>query len=61
METKQGQMRMMLRLLVFWAAGLVLAPAGWAGDLEPPEPVGPTMKTLDEVEPRIPISRFASC
>jgi len=34
---------------------LLFLPA-YAGNLEPSEPPGPTMKTLDEVEPRIPIS-----
>jgi len=35
---------------------LGLVPAAFAGDLMPPGPPAPTMKTLDEVEARTPIS-----
>lgn len=43
------------RLFLLIAVGSILCLAVWAGDLEPPGPPAPTMKTLDEVEPRIPI------
>ena len=33
----------------------LLASAALAGELNPPGPPAPTMKTLDEVEPRIPV------
>ncbi|MBN2378032.1 MAG: right-handed parallel beta-helix repeat-containing protein [Sedimentisphaerales bacterium] len=57
METKNSRTKVLLLLLV---GGLLLifCPVLLAGDLEPtgPPTVG-TMKTLDEVEPRIPISQ----
>ena len=48
--------RKKLASIVFLAVVLLLSPAIYAGNLEPSAPPGPTMKTLDEVEPRIPIS-----
>ena len=43
-------------LLLALVAFLVVGGRVEAGDLEPNSPPGPTMKTLDEVEPRIPIA-----
>ncbi|MHC4666289.1 MAG: hypothetical protein ACYS9T_10095 [Planctomycetota bacterium] len=54
METKQKERKAVLSILAL--AGLVaFSVMGYAGSLEPPAAPGPTMKTLDEVEPRIPI------
>ena len=55
METKQKRTKTAVSILVL--AGLVVfALTAIGGNLEPSAPPGPTMKTLDEVEPRIPIS-----
>ena len=43
-------------ILLVMAATIIMAPVlTLAGNLEPTAPPGPTMKTLDEVEPRTPI------
>jgi len=42
-----------LMIITFIAANQI-----FAGDLIPPGPPGPTMKTLDEVEPRTPITQL---
>ena len=52
----------MRKIIFVWALPLMLAifailnVAVFAGDLEPTDPPGSTMKTLDQVEPRTPIS-----
>ncbi|MHC4575494.1 MAG: right-handed parallel beta-helix repeat-containing protein [Planctomycetota bacterium] len=54
METKQKKVKAVVSVLTL--AGLLLfSPFAMAGSLEPSAPPGPTMKTLDEVEPRVPI------
>ena len=59
MKPKQERARVTLSLLVL--VGLLgLSVFAMAGDLEPPAAPAPTMKTLDEVEPRIPIPASAT-
>ncbi|MHC4618136.1 MAG: right-handed parallel beta-helix repeat-containing protein [Planctomycetota bacterium] len=54
METKEKKTRIVAWLAIL--AGLAaFSLIGYAGSLEPSAPPGPTMKTLDEVEPRIPV------
>ena len=54
MKTKQKKTKTAVSVLVL--AGLVVfGLTAIGGDLEPSAPPGPTMKTLDEVEPRIPV------
>jgi len=56
MKVKKVETNVILSLFVL--AGLIGAfSLAIAGDLEPSAPPGPTMKTLDEVEPRIPIHK----
>ena len=54
METKSEQKRLFVSLFALILLS-VYAFTGVAGSLEPDGPPAPTMKTLNEVEPRIPI------
>jgi parallel beta-helix repeat protein len=54
METRKAKTRTVA--MVVLCGILVYALIATGGSLEPVAPPGPTMKTLDEVEPRIPIS-----
>jgi hypothetical protein len=54
METKHKKTKVVVSAFSL-AALLVISFLAVAGNLEPTAPPGPTMKTLDEVEPRIPI------
>ena len=56
METKQKKTKVVLSMLAL-AGLLVFSLFAVGGSLEPSAPPGPTMKTLDEVEPRKPIGQ----
>lgn len=56
MENKQKKTKAVSTVLVF-ACILAFCIYATAGSLQPSAPPGPTMKTLDEVEPRIPITQ----
>ncbi len=59
METKGKRTKVVVSVLAL--AGLMVCTlSALAGDLEPNAPPGSTMKTLDEVEPRIPIPASAT-
>lgn len=50
-------MRLVFGAFITLAGGILLSPAIFAqGSLAPPAPPGPTMKTLDQIEARTPIS-----
>ncbi len=58
METRQKKAKVVVSVLAL--ASLVLfSLGGYAGKLEPSAPPGPTMKTLDEVEPRMAVQSLS--
>lgn len=56
MRRKQTSILVLAGITAFISLGLFWPGLVGAGDLEPPGPPGSTMKTLDQVEPRIPIT-----
>jgi hypothetical protein len=54
MQIRQKTQKVVASVLALAGLG-VFSLLGYAGSLEPAGPPGPTMKTLDEVEPRVPI------
>jgi len=58
MEAKKNRARVVVGVLAF-AVLAAFTLIGYAGNLDPPAPPGPTMKTLDEVEPMTPVQSLA--
>ncbi len=57
MKKRQTRLLVSAMIAAFISAGLFMPGLIRAGNLEPPGSPDSTMKTLDEIEPRIPISR----
>jgi len=58
METKQAKTKLVVSVLVLVALG-AFSLFAVGGSLEPTAPPGPTMKTLDEVEPRTAVESLS--
>ena len=57
---RRGAMTRGSKTILLWAMISVLPTLATAGNLEPPGPPAPTMKDLDDVEPRFPLRNLGA-